>query len=230
MSGAPLGTYPVDEFLAGYAEDLNDAEPGHEFTIWSREQLLRYHNEGLCLVAALRPDMFTKTVVVKVTPCVEEQSVCDCTVVHKVLGQADSNGRILRPLRLRNTKTAMVWTGKKCAAPRQSTVLKEYSVDSGTNKVSVYPPVSSGVEAWIKIECTSPPEELTLDSPGSGATRCAFAAAVLQWVLYRAKEIDEMSPALRAAAKDHFATFGNILGLVKASDDTYRSILKAARR
>ena len=227
---APLGTYAIDSFLLEYAEDLNDAEPGHEFTIWSREQLLRYHNEGLCLVASLRPDMFTKTLNVKVDPCVEEQTVCECTVVHKVIGQSDIRGRVLRPLRLRNTKSAMVWTGNKCIAPRKNTVLKEYSIDASTNKVSIYPPISAGVDTWIKVECTTVPESLTLDSTGENMIRCAFSAAILQWVMYRAKEIDELSPALRAAAKDHFTTFGNILGLVKASDDTYRAILKAARR
>jgi len=223
-------TSAVESLLIGYAEDLNDAEPGHEFTIWSREQLLRYHNEGLCLVATLRPDMFTKTLVVKVDPCTEDQTLCDCSVVHKVIGQTDSAGRLLKPLRLRNTKSAMTWTGAKCATPRRVTQLKEYALDVSTNKVSVYPALSPGVDAWIKVECTTTPTPLTLDGTGDGVERCAFSAAVLQWVMYRAKEIDELSPALRAASKEHFTNFGNILGMVKASDDTYRSILKASRR
>lgn len=220
----------TESLLLSYAEDLNDVEPGHEFSIWNREQLLRYHNEGLCLVASLRPDMFTKTLLVKVDPCVEEQTVCACTIIHRVIGQTDKNGRILRSLRLRNTKTALTWTGAKCAPPRNNNVIKEYSVDASTNKVSIYPPVAAGVDAWIKVECTTPPEPLTLDSEAVDMTRCAFSAAVLQWVMYRAKEVDELSPALRSAAKEHFAAFGNILGLVKASDDTYRAILKASRR
>lgn len=220
----------VESLLLGYAEDLNDAEPGHEFTIWSREQLLRYHNEGLCLVASLRPDMFTKTLVVKVDPCTEEQTLCSCTVVHKVIGQSDATGRVLRPLRLRNSKSAMVWTGPKCAAPRVVTDLKEYSIDASTNKVSTYPALSAGVDAWIKVECSVSPDPVAIDDTDVDSTRCAFSSAVLQWVLYRAKEIDELSPALRSAAKDHFTNFGNILGMVKASDDTYRAILKASRR
>ena len=220
---------PVESLLLGYAEDLNDAEPGHEFTIWSREQLLRYHNEGLCLVAALRPDMFTKTLVVKVEPCTEEQVLCDCTTVHRVIGQTDKHGRVLHPLRLRNTKSTLVWTGAKCPTPRRNTTLTEYSLDTSTNKVSVYPPLSAAVDAWIKVECTTPPEPITAESTGDGISRCAFSAAVLQWVLYRAKEVDELSPALRDAAKGHFANFGNILGLVKAADETYRAILKASK-
>jgi hypothetical protein len=220
----------VEALLLAYAEDLNDAEPGHEFTIWNREQLLRYHNEGLCIVASLRPDMFTKTVVVKVTPCQEEQTVCDCTIIHRVLGQSNQSGRVFKPLRPRNIRMSLHWTGPKCPPRRGAAELKEYAIESDTNTLFLYPALPAGTDAWVKIECSTAPDAITLDSDIMNPARCAFSAAVLQWVMYRAKGVDELSPALREASKEHFTVFGNILGLVKASDETYRAILKASRR
>ena len=69
--------------LLSYAQDLNDAYPGHEFSIWSQEQLLGFFNEALCLIAAHRPDMFTELKVVRVEPCSNYLDLCDC---EKVLG------------------------------------------------------------------------------------------------------------------------------------------------
>ena len=50
----------MKNLLLSYAQDLNDAFPGYEFSIWSREQLLGFFNEALCLIAAQRPDLFSE--------------------------------------------------------------------------------------------------------------------------------------------------------------------------
>ena len=58
----------MENLLLSYARDLDDAYPGYEFSIWSREQLLQDFNEALCLNAAQRPDLFIATKVIKVDP------------------------------------------------------------------------------------------------------------------------------------------------------------------
>ena len=89
--------------LLSYAQDLNDAYPGHEFSIWSEEQLLGFFNEALCLIAAHRPDMFTELKVVRVEPCSNYLDLCDCEKVLDVLGQSNAKGNNIRPIQRRKS-------------------------------------------------------------------------------------------------------------------------------
>ena len=203
----------VDELISGYASDLNDAEPGHENTIWTREDLLRYVNEGLCLIAALRPDEFVKIVVAKVTPMVEEVTVCDCNKIRRVLGQCNENGVVTRQLNYKSVNSRLVWTGKNCVT--NGKYLYEYSI-GGKNTVFVSPPVGYGVNAWIKVECVGTATPLVAGGEVSGMA-CEYLAVLAQYVLYRAKSRDEMSAALRAAGADHFAAFEKLTNALRAA-------------
>lgn len=218
----------VDDLLLSFARDLNDNEPLHEFTIWSQEQLLEYYNEGLCLVASMRPDVFTKTVIAKIIPCTNEQEICECLVIQRVIGQVTEDGRLVKLLRFRKEEWADNWIGDMCPS-KNTSFLDEYFIDQKTNTLFVYPLPSGNKPLFVKLECSYTPQKLTLDSDINEVIRCGFHAAAVQWVLYRAKMVDEVSPALRQAASQHLQTFQQILGLVQASDEKYKALLSGVK-
>ena len=127
----------MENLLLSYAQDLDDAYPGYEFSIWSRQQLLTYFNEALCLIAAHRPDMFVEQKVVKVEPCSNYLDVCDCVKVLDVLGQSDKHGNNIKPFPKRKGKTSS-WTGKK-RDDKFSTTITEYELVPNSNLIKVYP-------------------------------------------------------------------------------------------
>ena len=211
--------------LLSYAHDLNDAYPGHEFSIWSQQQLLGFFNEALCLIAAHRPDMFTELKVVKVEPCSNYLDLCDCVKVLDVLGQSDKNGKNIRPIPRRKER-ATVWSGNK-RKQEFSSRITEYELLDKSNSVRVFPQnLDPTIDIYVTLRCSTEAKTYTIDDEAPDE-RCAFLAAARHWVLYNAKMIDgEFSQAMHTQAKEHREMFVGIMQLVKQSDDEFNEKLR----
>ena len=210
----------MKRLLLSYAQDLNDAYPGHEFSIWSEEQLLGFFNEALCLIAAHRPDMFTELKVVRVEPCSNYLDLCDCEKVLDVLGQSNAKGNNIRPIQRRKER-ATVWTGSK-KKQEFTDRITEYELLDKSNLVRVFPQnLDPTKDIYVVVRCSISPKTYALDDEAPGE-RCAFLAAARHWVLYNAKMIDgEFSQTMQSQAKEHREMFTAILQMVKQADDQY---------
>ena len=215
--------------LLSYAQDLNDAYPGHEFSIWSQEQLLGFFNEALCLIAAHRPDMFTELKVVRVEPCSNYLDLCDCEKVLDVLGQSNAKGNNIRPIQRRKER-ATVWTGSK-KKQEFTDRITEYELLDKSNLVRVFPQnLDPTKDIYVVVRCSISPKTYALDDEAPDE-RCAFLAAARHWVLYNAKMIDgEFSQTMQSQAKEHREMFTAILQMVKQADDQYDEKVITQRR
>ena len=211
--------------LLSYAQDLNDAYHGHEFSIWSEEQLLGFFNEALCLIAAHRPDMFTELKVVRVEPCSNYLDLCDCEKVLDVLGQSNAKGNNIRPIQRRKER-ATVWTGSK-KKQEFTDRITEYELLDKSNLVRVFPQnLDPTKDIYVVVRCSISPKTYALDDEAPDE-RCAFLAAARHWVLYNAKMIDgEFSQTMQSQAKEHREMFTAILQMVKQADDQYDEKLR----
>ena len=210
----------MKNLLLSYAQDLNDAFPGYEFSIWSREQLLGFFNEALCLIAAQRPDLFSELKVIKVSNCEDFVELCDCLKVLDVLGQSDKDGRHIRPIP-RRKETGTIWTGKK-RITELTDKITAYQLIENSNLLRVYPNnLDPTKDLYITIRCSIEPKVYSLDDEAP-SERCAFLSAARHWVLYNAKMVDgEFSQTLQTQAKEHREMFLAILQMTKAADDEY---------
>ena len=217
------------QLLLSYAQDLNDAYPGHEFSIWSQEQLLGFFNEALCLIAAHRPDMFTELKVVRVEPCSNYLDLCDCEKVLDVLGQSNAKGNNIRPIQRRKER-ATVWTGSK-KKQEFTDRITEYELLDKSNLVRVFPQnLDPTKDIYVVVRCSISPKTYSLDDEAPDE-RCAFLAAARHWVLYNAKMIDgEFSQTMQSQAKEHREMFTAILQMVKQADDQYDEKLRGLIR
>lgn len=217
------------QLLLSYAQDLNDAYPGHEFSIWSQEQLLGFFNEALCLIAAHRPDMFTELKVVRVEPCSNYLDLCDCEKVLDVLGQSNAKGNNIRPIQRRKER-ATVWTGSK-KKQEFTDRITEYELLDKSNLVRVFPQnLDPTKDIYVVVRCSISPKTYALDDEAPDE-RCAFLAAARHWVLYNAKMIDgEFSQTMQSQAKEHREMFTAILQMVKQADDQYDEKVISQRR
>ena len=215
--------------LLSYAQDLNDAYPSHEFSIWSQEQLLGFFNEALCLIAAHRPDMFTELKVVRVEPCSNYLDLCDCEKVLDVLGQSNAKGNNIRPIQRRKER-ATVWTGSK-KKQEFTDRITEYELLDKSNLVRVFPQnLDPTKDIYVVVRCSISPKTYALDDEAPDE-RCAFLAAARHWVLYNAKMIDgEFSQTMQSQAKEHREMFTAILQMVKQADDQYDEKVITQRR
>ena len=218
------------QLLLSYAQDLNDAYPNHEFSIWSQEQLLGFFNEALCLIAAHRPDMFTELKVVRVEPCSNYLDLCDCEKVLDVLGQSNAKGNNIRPIQRRKER-ATVWTGSK-KKQEFTDRITEYELLDKSNLVRVFPQnLDPTKDIYVVVRCSISPKTYALDDEAPDE-RCAFLAAARHWVLYNAKMIDgEFSQTMQSQAKEHREMFTAILQMVKQADDQYdKKVINQRRR
>lgn len=213
------------QLLLSYARDLDDAYPGHEFSIWSMVQLLDFFNEALCLIAAQRPDMFTELKVVPVVKCENYLDVCDCVKVLDVLGQCDEYGRQVRAIPRRKEK-ATVWSGQKRRVVYTDRI-SEYELLDKSNLVRVYPAnLDPQKDLFVLLRCSVQPTVYGVDDQAPDE-RCAFMAAARQWVLYNAKSIDgEFSQVMQTQAKEHREMFIALMQLTKQADDAFDEKLR----
>ena len=219
----------MKRLLLSYAQDLNDAYPGHEFSIWSQEQLLGFFNEALCLIAAHRPDMFTELKVVRVEPCSNYLDLCDCEKVLDVLGQSNAKGNNIRPIQRRKER-ATVWTGSK-KKQEFTDRITEYELLDKSNLVRVFPQnLDPTKDIYVVVRCSISPKTYALDDEAPDE-RCAFLAAARHWLLYNAKMIDgEFSQTMQSQAKEHREMFTAILQMVKQADDQFDEKLHGLTR
>lgn len=198
------------------AVDLNDAAPGHEFTTWSKQQIRAYLEEAIQTAFIERPDLFTDTRVIKLKPCTVVQDTCDCTHVRRVIGQSTKDGRVFKTLRPKKNDDKLRWTGRTCPVSPKDFELQEYSIDNVTDKLWVYPQVPAGLDVYIAVECAILPETFgdDYDIPGE------LQAAVVQWVLFRAKMVDgENNTTIIQVANAHKQTFWELLNAQVNSKD-----------
>lgn len=213
----------MENLLLSYAEDLNDAYPGHEFSVWSKQQLLDYFNEALCIIAAQRPDLFTELKVIKVDPCTNFLDLCDCNELLDVIGQSDKNGRVINRLTRRTRSAANTWTGRKRTDPQFNTSLSEYELLDNSSLVQVFPEnLDPDKDFYVLVRCSIDARTYDLDSEPPDV-RCAFVAAARHYVLFCAKMIDgEFSSDIRAAADTHLKMFATIMTETKKADEENR--------
>lgn len=198
----------LSEVLDQLAEDLNDAEPGYEYTHWSREQLRAYIAEGMQTIFAERPDLFMETKIIKVQPCTTFQDLCGCDKIYKVLGQSTEKGRILYQLRKRSSNQRLVWQGKPCPRDPRSFRLREYDLDKATNTLELYPAVPPGVDIWIAVQCSERPRDFADDADIADE----LIPFVMQWALFRAHAVDgEVSQVAFTLSRAHEQAFWRLV-------------------
>ena len=199
----------VGTLLTRLAVDLNDAEPGHEFTTWTREQLRGYITEALQAVFSFDPGLFTREVVIKLEPCTESQNVCSCSDIRSVIGQSTADGRVLSTVRKVSSDPRLQWPGAVCAsAAAQSYSVAGYSIDPVTKKLRVKPAPPPGQDYYLLVECAAPPNSMA----DTDAVPDKYLPAVVQYALWRAKSVDnENSQYTAAMAALHEKSFWRLL-------------------
>lgn len=188
--------------------DLNDQEPGYEYTHWPYEQLASYLQEALDYVYGALKYLFAAKVVVPLEYGDVWQSACQCDDIQRVLGTTDAEGtRILKRLRKRTDDDNILWRSPTAAiCARGRTYEPESYMINATDHRSfmVFPPVpATAPRQYVMIECYMPPavhseEDMPFEITG----------AVKQWMLYRAMMIDsENNTAIAEIGLKHRETF-----------------------
>lgn len=218
--------------------DLNDQMPGYEYTRWSVPQLQSYLREALIDVSMKLSYLFVGRVVVRVNTVAGWQVAdCGCTHIKRVIGEATSDGTLLRYLTRRADIEENVWAGpvgQRCPISPKDYVMSGYMVNAlDDQEFQVFPPVPPGLNKYVLVECYKRPDGLSAGESVPDES----VAMVKQWMLYRALSIDsENNPTIIDLARTHQKTYFDLLQaavvqreLEKSDDDSrVRAVQKSA--
>lgn len=198
------------DIIRDVSRDLNDQDPGYEYTLWPQTQLQSFLREALVEVGRSLRDLFTSEVIVKVQAGANWQKACDCDTIVRIVGESAADGTVLRYLSRSIDIEENTWAGpaQRCQVSPKDYVMTGYQTSlSDEAKFRVFPPVPPGVIKYVLLECYNPG-----DASLTGAVPGEVEAIVKQWMLYRAWMVDgENNPASLEVAQIHQKTYFTLL-------------------
>lgn len=148
---------------------LLDDDPDYEYTHWSEQDLLDYFRLAINIVASTQKDKFIGQKTVSLVTGAVQEIPKYCHDVPSVLGQIDSQGKVVGyPRHVVAHNRHLV--GRLGCPDCRGEISGTYVVDSWTldpsnpNVIYVDPPVPEGVDAQLRLSCYVPPRIDDVDS------------------------------------------------------------------
>lgn len=216
----------IYDFFLTVASQLGDARPGGEFRRYPLRDLTAYFSEAMCFAAAHRPDLFTKQVVMKLTPGeMQDASCCGCSANVRFHSQIDAQGNIVKDLSSISKAKSDVskWFRAPCKVgvgidgeDQAVPLITGLTLEGGTNGIFIVtPPVKPGDDIWVKLSCTmspcSPSEGEVLG--GAAMPDCTWLPALRSYVLYRALQGDRHAAGASQEAQNELKNVYSYLNL-----------------
>lgn len=200
------------------AVDLRDAEPGHAFTQFTREQLLGYWNEGLCILHRIRPDLFTRSRDFTLQPGTR-QFIGEGCLLKSVDANLGPQGEDLSPINPVSRRAQLAWGRPSCVVSAESYRVLDYSQDpKQRDTFYVAPPTPPGKAYKVRIVCVDAPPQLGIaDLNAQAPVDCWQYALVRHYVIAQAYQLDSDQAQL-ALYNSHIGAWNNILGLTTRAD------------
>lgn len=216
----------INDLLVRTARDLNDYTdhiPNKQFQRWTKEQLLGYWNEALCVIYSLSPSKFKNAKVAKLQPGIN-QVFEECKRVLSVIGVSDKHGNVLYEIEQDKADKSLKWGGyrpRSCPTFQHTKDFKltHYRIASDKDgSVFVKPAVPYGADLYLKFMCETPPETFDLSDLDADVSQsnCSDMTFGIHWVLFRALMVDEESQSSTGLAGQHLQLF---LALMKEKEE-----------
>lgn len=124
--------------------------------------MLEWLNDAMAAAYSERPDLFQKTVVVKLQPG-NLQAACKCQKVYRIEGLTDACGNLVKDLSKTKPTAGSFFGAYKCGS--DTDLPSDYSVDENIGgRFAVAPPVKAGADVYARVVCSYPPEAFTAAS------------------------------------------------------------------
>lgn len=200
---------------------LRDNEAGFEATTWSRKSLLDWLNEGLCQIAALRPDLFVTTADIPLKPGSQQELPEGYEQILSIEGTvtAGPDGTPIVSdsatvadsalLRRFKKKPCLASQTSECGDPGAGYEVKSFIPNPhNMRQFRVEPPVPAGASVEVRASVVKAPGHYTDgDANKDVALSCPSHAALLDWIMHRAYSTELESEYAIRAKNDHLRQF-----------------------
>lgn len=203
------------DVLARVRLDVNDVHSER----YLDAHLVDLVNEAYCEMFNVRPDLFQKKVVARLEAG-EVQEVCCCAKIRAVEALTDANGvKVAQWREVDEGASAALGRKRGCAVGGYPTA---YSLEEGSNRFTVSPPVKPGAAVFARLVCEVRPEHYgfdlnqTLDNTG-----CEYYGALVDYVLFRLYGTETESATSAAQSQWHYRLFYERLNLHKKAKEAF---------
>lgn len=192
---------------------LKDQEPGHAFVTWTESDLMSHLNEGLCTVFNFHPMMFVENVELELAAGSSQKlpsGYGELISIDSNLapGACPGSGK---PVNMSQFDMVKGLRGKKTCVTAECTpyeVAGYRKAGTGVAGFFVEPPVPCGPAVTVEATVTKRPERIEMcDRMKALDLPCELETPLLDWILYRAYEVDAESQYYAQMARRHQAAF-----------------------
>lgn len=210
----------LNQALRQVAATLKDLAPGQEFSGWPQDLLLQWFNEGVCILAAWRPDLFSATRVVTLQPG-SEQTVSGCDRFGRVISQVNPDGTETNVRKTSFAATAS-WTKPPCRKQVADYALSSYRFDP-TQKRTFYvePPVPGGAEVKVRIVCSGAPPALEMGNMNDEVDLDCYQFTMVKHYMLAMAYSQDSDSSNNALAQFHLSIWTSFMTNVARSDAAF---------
>jgi len=227
------------EYFRHIASMLHDDEPARPFVRFKIEDLINAYNQGMAVVYAYRPDLFTIIRRVKLSPGVHQDFNEQCDNILQVLEQVNEHGDLIKPVHTERTNAP--FGGKRAAwsLKRTPTIPREgldgapieYTIDSVTiqpdvnTSFNVHPPVPQGVDVYVNIKCIRPPTPIRYSAIDDTVVSSAVhSVAVSHYIMAKMLMGNRDAAGYLQESRYHFDLFKEVLQIEASSEQTVERV------
>jgi hypothetical protein len=212
----------VSRLTNAIGDELNDIEPGYEHTRWPLPQLFEYITEALEQIAALKPELFASTEVVRLKPGAAQTVPSSLSKLLDVTTNVNSDGSSGDPILPANYTLSRYFNKPSCISSIGK--VSSFRVDPNNPRVFyVNPPAEAHPPQFIQLLGQTRPQAIRStadDIEFSGGDASTYFNAIKDWALYRAFMKDTESQTSMQRAQQHYRGFYQFLN-VKVQMDMY---------
>lgn len=194
--------------------DLNDQEPGYEYTHWPYEQLRHYLFEAMQQICQVAHKLFLQRKIIKLeSGATWYKACCDCDQIIRIIGEVDDTGNLLHTLRRIDDNPDNEWptdVSNACSISDKDYEMEGYSISrTDDTYFQVVPAIPDGAVRYVMLECFVGIHDLADDYDVSWR----FVSMVKMWMLGRAYMMDsENTSALFQLGERYISLWGKMFG------------------
>lgn len=228
----------VGEYVTGASVLLNDQQVGREFTRWSRALLVSFLNDALAEIAAHKPEAFARQEELRLEPGRVQHIESVVGMGNEIplgarLVSIDTNADGSTVYEADYDLTQAFAPFNCCDEPleldrhgRPRYRVVSYSINPrDTKSFTVSPPVPAGLSPVVRATIVGAIPQYTAQSHFSTPVYIEpkYQAAILDYIVGKAFEIDTESPSSRTNADRHLGRFYTMLGVKYRYEAAYRA-------
>ena len=220
-------TITVSDIVVEVSGQLND-QGFVPYVRWSQAELVTYLNDALILVGNFRPDALTSTTDVALVPGAQQTLPAGFSFLKSVDYNATNSNCPGSPITEANLDILRAFFKKPCLPTGGASDYRvtSFAYDQKNPQIFyVSPPVPDDA-AGLEVTATlvgGAPSYTTADLSATVGIDPKYKNALIEWMLYRAYQVDTESVSSRQTKLDSYAAFWKILGIEYKQESGYRS-------